>query len=428
MDQIPLGFLFGALFVLFLMSGFFSGSETALMSLNRYRLRHLADQGHPGAIRAQRLLNQPDRLIGLILLGNNLVNILITQLATFIGLRLYGDAGIAIATGLLTLALLIFAEVAPKTVGALHSEKIAFPAAFVYVPLLVVAYPLVWLVNLFANSILRLLGLHDAGAGGQALSREELRTVVAEAGSLIPRRHRKMLLGILDLEKITVEDIMIPRKDIVGLDLDEDWDKVVDQIQQSNYTRLPVYRGSIDHVLGFLHLRKVMDLILNDELTREHLEANLREPYFIPESTPLNQQLLNFQKKRRRIGLVVDEYGDIQGLVTLEDLLEEIVGEFTTTPGDYGKDVHEQEDGSYLADGGTHIRAINRALGWELPTDGPRTLNGLVLEHMESIPEPGTSFLIAGYPFEVVQVKSNAIKTLRLRNRLPQYRTDKDDD
>ncbi|HDP89768.1 MAG TPA: HlyC/CorC family transporter [Thioalkalivibrio sp.] len=421
MDQIPLGFLFGGLFVLFLFSGFFSGSETALMSLNRYRLRHLADQGHPGAMRAQRLLSQPDRLIGLILLGNNLVNIVITQLATFIGLRLYGDAGIAIATGLLTLALLIFAEVAPKTVGALHSEKIAFPAAFVYVPLLVVSYPLVWLVNLFANSILRVFGLHDAGGPGQALSREELRSVVAEAGSLIPRRHRKMLLGILDLEKITVEDIMIPRKDIVGIDLEEDWDKVVEQIRQSSYTRLPVYRGSIDNVLGFLHLRKVMDLILSDELTREHVEVNLREPYFIPESTPLNQQLLNFQKKRRRIGLVVDEYGDIQGLVTLEDLLEEIVGEFTTAPGDYGRDVHEQDDGSYLVDGGVHIRAINRALGWELPTEGPRTLNGLVLEHMESIPEPGTSFLIAGYPIEVLQVKNNAIKTLRLRDRLPQY-------
>jgi Mg2+/Co2+ transporter CorB len=421
LDQIPIGFLFGGLAVLFLLSGFFSGSETALMSLNRYRLRHLADEGHPGAMRAQRLLSQPDRLIGLILLGNNLVNILITQLATFIGFRLYGDVGIAIATGLLTLALLIFAEVAPKTIGALHSEKLAFPAAFVYVPLLAVAYPLVWLVNLFANSILRIIGLGSEESDGQALSREELRTVVAEAGSLIPGRHRRMLLGILDLEKITVEDIMIPRKDIVGLDLEEDWDKILDQIRQSNYTRLPVYRGSIDNVLGFLHLRKVMDLILSEELTREHLEGNLRETYFIPESTPLNQQLLNFQKKRRRIGLVVDEYGDIKGLVTLEDLLEEIVGEFTTAPGDYSKDVHEQDDGSYLVDGGVHIRAINRALGWELPTDGPRTLNGLVLEHMESIPEPGTSFLINGYPIEVVQVKNKAIKTLRLRERLPQY-------
>ena len=428
MDDIPLGALFAALAFLFLLSGFFSGSETALMSLNRYRLRHLADQGHPGAKRAQRLLNQPDRLIGLILLGNNLVNILITQLATFIGFRLYGDAGIAIATGVLTLALLIFAEVAPKTIGALHSEKIAFPAAFVYVPLLVVAYPLVWLVNLFANSILRLLGLHDAGSGGQALSREELRTVVAEAGSLIPGKHRKMLLSILDLEKIAVEDIMIPRKDIVGIDLDEDWDKVVDQIKQSNYTRLPVYRGSIDHVLGFLHLRKVMDLILSEEFTREVLENNLRDPYFIPEGTPLYQQLLNFQKKRRRFGLVVDEYGDIQGLVTLEDLLEEIVGEFTTAPGDYSKDLHQQDDGSYLVDGGVHIRTINRALGWLLPTDGPRTINGLVLEHMESIPEPGTSLLINGYPIEVVQVKNKAIKTVRLNERLQQFAVDDEDE
>jgi Mg2+/Co2+ transporter CorB len=418
LQDTPLGILFATLAILFLLSAFFSGSETALIALNRYRLRHLARSGHPGARRAQGLLDQPDRLIGLILLGNNFVNILITQLATYIGYRIYGDLGIAIATGALTLLLLIFAEVAPKTLAALHSERIAFPAAYVYVPLLKVAYPLVWTVNLIANALLRLLGVTTGGAPTQALSREELRTVVTEAGSLIPRRHQGMLLSILDLEQATVEDIMLPRNEIVGIDLDEDWDEIMDELTNSIYTRLPVYRGGIDHVLGIVHLRRILPPLLKGELTREGLETAIREAYFIPEGTNLNRLLLNFQREKRRIGLVVDEYGDIQGLVTLEDLLEEIVGEFTTDPGSYSRDIQPQTDGSFVVDGSAHIREIDRALDWDLPTDGPRTINGLILEHMEFIPEPGTSLMINGYPIEIIQTKNNQVKTVRMRPRL----------
>ncbi len=418
MQDTPLGALFATLAILFLLSAFFSGSETALIALNRYRLRHLARGGHPGARRAQSLLEKPDRLIGLILLGNNFVNILITQLATYIGYRIYGDLGIAIATGALTLLLLIFAEVAPKTLAALHAERIAFPAAWLYVPLLKLAYPLVWTVNLIANALLRLLGVTTGGSPSQALSREELRTVVTEAGSLIPHRHQSMLLSILDLEQATVEDIMIPRNEIAGIDLDQDWDEIMEELTHSTYTRLPVYRGGIDQVLGIVHLRRILPPLLKGELTREGLEGAIRETYFIPEGTNLNRLLLNLQREKRRLGLVVDEYGDIQGLVTLEDLLEEIVGEFTSDPGSYDRDIQPQGDGSFLVDGGAHIREINRALGWDLPTDGPRTLNGLILEYMEFIPETGTGLMINGYPMEIIQTQQNQVKTVCVRPRL----------
>jgi Mg2+/Co2+ transporter CorB len=424
LDEIPIGLLFAVLIALLFCSAFFSGSETALMALNRYRLRHLAQQGHPGARRAQYLLSRPDRLIGLILLGNNFVNILITQLATLIGYRLYGNLGIAIAGGVLTLVILILAEVAPKTLAALHSERVAYPSAFVYVPLLTVLQPVVWTVNLLANSVLRLFRVPEAAAGSQALSREELRTVVREAGSLIPRRHQHMLISILDLEKATVEDIMVPRNEIVGIDLEDEWDDIVQQIIRSSYTRVPVFRSSIDNVEGFLHLRNVLPLIHDEDFQREDLEGVLREASFIPEGTPLNRQLLNFQRERRRMGLVVDEYGEIMGLVTLEDLLEEIVGEFTNDPSDFAQDVTPQQDGSYLVDGGTHIRDLNRVFGMHLRSDGPRTVNGLVLEHMEAIPEPGTTLLIDGYPVEIVQSKNNAVKTVRIKPRLAHYQAE----
>jgi Mg2+/Co2+ transporter CorB len=421
LDTIPLGALFSILTLLFFLSAFFSGSETALMALNPYRLRHLADGGHKGALRAQKLLEKPDRLIGLILLGNNFVNILITQLATLIGLRLFGDTGIAIATGVLTLMLLIFAEVAPKTLAALHSEKIAFPAALIYTPLLTMAYPLVWSVNLIANGLLKLLGVPIEARRDVSLSREELRTVVNEASSLIPVKHQKMLLGILDLEEATVEDIMVPRNEIVGLDLDDDWEDILDELTRSSYTRLPVYQGSIDNVKGFVHLRKTLRLIMDEELTSETLKQSLREVHFIPEGTSLNQQLRNFQREKRRIGLVVDEYGDIMGLVTMEDLLEEIVGEFTTDPSGYSKHIIPQDDDTWLIDGTTHIREINRTLGWDLSTDGPRTLNGLIIEHMEMIPEPGTSVLIQGHPMEITQTRNNAIRRVKAAQKLERF-------
>ncbi|WP_455234456.1 HlyC/CorC family transporter [Thiogranum longum] len=414
MEDIPLSVLFGTLFFLIILSAFFSGSETGLMTLNRYRLRHLARAGHAGANRAQKLLERPDRLIGLILLGNNFVNILASSLATVIALRLGGEPAIAIGAGLLTLVILIFAEVTPKTLAALHPERIAFPAAFIYGPLLWVLYPLVWVVNVIANALLKSIGVHPEGGSTDALSQEELRTVVLEAGAMIPKRHQHMLLNILDLENATVEDIMVPRQEITGIDLEEDWNTIIRQVATSQYTRLPVYRHSIDHVVGFIHLRKVLPLLMNDKLDKETLEKSIKEPLFILENTPLNRQLLNFQRERRRVGLVVDEYGDIQGLATLEDILEEVVGEFTTDPSTSIREYTPQEDGSFLVNGTASVRDLNRALHMELPVDGPKTLNGLVLEYLEDIPEPGTSLLLAGYPIDIVQTKDNVVKTLRV--------------
>lgn len=409
--------LIGALVVLLVLSAFFSGSETGLMTLNRYRLRHLAKAGHRGATRAAKLLERPDRLIGLILLGNNFVNILASALTTIIALRLGGEGALAIATGVLTLVVLIFAEVAPKTLAAMHPERVAFPAAYVYQPLLRVLYPVVWVVNAIANRLLRLLRLSTVESGSLSLSSEELRTVVNEAGAMIPQRHQRMLLSILDLEKVTVEDIMVPRNEVVGIDIEDDWDAIEELLVTSQYTKLPVYRNDIDDVIGFLYLRNVLHLLTQEEFGRNDLLEILREPYFIPEGTPLNKQLINFQRQRRRIGLVVDEYGEIKGLVTLEDILEEIVGEFTTDPAAISKDIHPQEDGSYLIDGGSYVRELNRLLKWDLPTAGPKTLNGLILEHMEAIPEPGTSMLLSGYQVEIVQTKDNAVKTVRIRPR-----------
>lgn len=415
LHEIPIWALFAALVVLVLFSAFFSGSETGLISLNRYRLRHLSKDGNPGAIRANDLLKRPDRLIGLILLGNNFVNILASSIATIIALRLLGDDGIMVATLLLTLVVLIFAEITPKTLAALHPERIAFPATLILKPLLRLFYPLVWVLNTIPNALLRMLGVSQEEVDSHSISSEELRTVVNEAGAMIPRRHQKMLLNILDLEQVTVEDIMVPRNEIVGIDLEDDWDAILKHISTSQHTRLPVFHGDINNVVGFVHLRNVLSLQQRDELTRDDLLDVIRESYFIPEGTPLNTQLLNFQKQRRRIGLVVDEYGDIQGLVTLDDILEEIVGEFTTDPAAAtSKEIHPQEDGSFLVDGSANIRELNRIMHWNLPSDGPKTLNGMITEYLETIPEPGTSLLLEGYPIEIVQTGSSSVKTVRI--------------
>lgn len=414
MEDIHIGVLLVALVLLIGCSAFFSGSETGLMTLNRYRLRHQAKAGDKAAQRASKLLERPDRLIGLILLGNNFVNILASSLATIIAIHFLGDAGIVASTVTMTLVVLVFGEVAPKTLAALHPERIAFPAAAVLAPLLKAFYPLVWLTNLVVNSLLRLFRVTIQTSGSQhTLSAEELRTVVLEAGVMIPKRHQTMLLGILELEDITVENIMVPRNEVAGIDLDDDWDKIVEQLNRSPYTRVLVYRDTLDQVVGFLHLRKVLGLATQKpDFNRADLESLIREPYFIPEGTSLTRQLLNFQQQRRRIGLVVDEYGDVLGLVTLEDILEEIVGEFTTDPAanDQRKLV-ARADGGYVVDGRTAVRTLNRALGWHLPTGGPRTLNGLVMEHLESIPEPGARLSLAGHPTEIVEISGNRVKT-----------------
>jgi len=417
MTSPSLGVLFASLVLLLILAAFFAGSETALMSLNRYRLRHQVNAGNRGARLAEVLLAQPDRLIGLILLLSTIVNVTAPMLVGFIALRLGGEIMVAGGAGCLTLVLLIFCEVAPKTYGALHPERLAMPAAYIYTPLLWVLYPFVWATNLLANGVLRLLGASQQQASN-SLSSEELRTVVAEAGAMIPHRHQQMLVSILDLENATVEDIMVPRTEIVGIDVDDDWDKVLEQLRQSQHTRLPVYEGEIDHIIGVLHMKRVVHELARGRLDRAGLieASNSRDAYFVPSGTTLNTQLLNFQRDRRRMAFVVDEYGDIQGLVTLEDILEEIVGEFTTDPAAMmHKDVRREADGSFVANASTTIRALNRSMRWNLPTDGPKTLNGLIVEFLETIPEPGTTLKLADYMLEVLQTGENAIKTVRIR-------------
>ncbi len=411
------GLLFGGLSVMLVLAAFFAGSETALMSLNRYRLRHRANAGHRGARLAEALLAKPDRLIGLILLLSTIVNVTAPMLVGFIALRLGGEFWVAFGAVTLTLVLLIFCEVAPKTYGALHPERLALPAAYIYTPLLLLLYPFVWATNLLANGVLRLLGASQAHASN-SLSSEELRTVVAEAGAMIPHRHQQMLVSILDLENATVEDIMVPRTEIVGIDVDDDWDKIVEQLRLSQHTRVPLYEGEIDRIVGVLHMKRVVHELARGRLDREGLieAANSRDAHFVPSGTTLNTQLLNFQRDKRRMAFVVDEYGDIQGLVTLEDILEEIVGEFTTDPATMlHKDVHRDADGSFVANASTTIRALNRSMRWALPTDGPKTLNGLILEFLETIPDPGTTLKLADYTLEVLQTGDNAIKTVRIR-------------
>ncbi len=415
MDDIHIGVLSGTLVVLIILSAFFSSSETGMMTLNRYRLRHLVKARHPGAVRAQALLDRTDRLIGLILIFNNIVNNSAAVIAGMIGLRISGDWGVAIATGLLTLFLLIFGEVAPKTLAALYPERIAFPASFVLTPLLkIFYYPLVLPINILANGVLKMLGASPEDTQQHHLSNEELRTVVIEAGAMIPRRHQRMLLSILDLEKVTVEDIMVPRSEIVRIDLSDEWEQIIAQLTSTEHTRLLVTNDGIENVVGILHMRHAAQLSARADFAKDTILEIMHAPYFVPEGTPLNTQLLNFQRQKQRIALVVDEYGDIQGLVALEDILEEIVGEFTSDPASNVRDVHPQDDGSYLVEGSATIRDLNRTMHWNLPTDGPKTLNGLIMEYLEAIPEPGISLMLSGYPIEIVQTAANTVKMARI--------------
>ena len=416
MNELSTASLFIILAILILLSGFFSGSETALMTLNRYRLKSLTDKGHRGARLASNLLARPDRLLGLILLGNNIVNIFAATVATIIALRLYGEIGLAVAPVVLAFVILIFSEVTPKTLAALKPERLAFPSAFVYTVIATPLYPFVWLVNIFSNALLRLMGVHPDRETRQELSADELRAVVVEAEHFMPQAHSDMLLSVIDLEQISVEDIMVPRNEVTGIDLNDDWNDIVHQITHSQRTRVPVFHDSIDDTIGVLHLRKVLNLFSRDELNMQTLKGLIASAYFIPAGTSLTQQLLNFQDNRRRSGLVVDEYGSIQGLVTLEDILEEIVGQFTTDSPTRNLGIHKQSDNSYLIDGNTHIRDINRALDWELPVDGPKTLNGLILEHMEIIPQTGTSLMVDNYTIEIMRSTNNAVQTARVQD------------
>ena len=403
--------LFSVLLFLILVSGFFSGSETGLMSLNRYRLRHLADKKNKSAMRAFRLLQKPDKLIGLILLGNNFVNILASAIATIIGIRLMGETGVLVATMILTIVVLVFAEVTPKTLAAMHPEKFALPATLILEPLLRLLYPFVWFVNLSSKVIFKIFGIRQS-VNSDKLSSEELRIVVNEAATMIPKGHQKMLLSILDLEKVTVDDIMVPRNEVVGIDFENEWSDIIKQFTETQHTRLPVYEGDINHIIGIIHIRRALRFFHNDDANKEDFKKIIREAYYVPTGTPLNTQLLNFQHERRRNAMVVNEYGDILGLVTLEDILEEIVGEFTTDPSASRKDLHVKDDGTYLIDGSITVRELNKILDWQLPTEGPKTLNGLIIEYLEHIPEPGTSMLLDNYPIEIIQTTRNAVKTV----------------
>ena len=416
-DDLPLGALASVLLLLLLLSAFFSGSETALMSLNRYQLRHKSRQGHRGAQLAEKLLKRPDRVLGLILLGNNLVNILAASMVAVVALRMGGQPAVALGSLAVTLIILIFAEAAPKTWAALHPESLAFPAAMIYYPLLKITYPIVWLINVCSNGVLFLFGVRHGDNELQSLTREELRTVVNEAGNRISSRYQQMLIGILDLEKVTVDDVMVPHNEIVGIDLDDDPATIEKTIYESQHTRLPVFQDSIDNVIGILHLRKLANLAKRS-FDKEALKSLLEEPYFVPEGTALSVQLVQFQRLRLRIALIVDEYGDIQGIVTLEDILEEIVGEFTTDPADDEVDVVRDGAETWIVSGTANIRELNRAQKWELPTGGPKTINGLIVEQLENIPEPGACLKIAGYPIEIVASDENRIRSIRIGKRI----------
>jgi Mg2+/Co2+ transporter CorB len=400
---------------LLLASAYFSSSETGMMSLNRYRMNHLKQHGHAGAERASKLLEKPDKLIGVILIGNNFVNFLAASVATNIALIILGDPATVTTAVVLSLIVLVFAEVTPKTIAALYPEKIAYPSSILLSLLLRLLYPVVWIVNIISNGLLKLLGFEpQVDDSLQQLTPEELRTVVHESRSRLPKKRQGMLLNILDLEKVQVDDIMVPRHEIQGVDIDDEIDTILDQISSAQHTRLPVYRGDIDNVVGILHMRSTGRLLKLDHINKAAIVQETMDPYFIPESTPLHTQLFAFQNRKLRMAIVVDEFGAVRGLVTLEDILEEIVGEFTTDLSDSNRDIHMQADGSYVIDGGASIREINRLLSWNLDSRGAKTLNGLLMEYLQSIPDSSIGIRLDGYFAEIIQVKDNVFRTVRM--------------
>lgn len=387
-----------------------------MMTLNRYRLRHLAKQGNRAARRVEKLLRKPDRLISLVLIGNNLVNILASAIATIVGMRLYGNAGVAIATGVLTFVVLVFAEVLPKTIAALYPEKVAFPSSVLLGPLQIVMMPLVWLLNTVTRILMRMVGIKVDNVVSAALSKDELRTIVNESRSQISRRNQDMLLSVLDLEKVSVNDIMVPRNDIVGIDINDDWKSIVRQLTHSPHGRIVLYRDSLDDAISMLRVREAYRLMTEkQEFTKEMLLRAADEIYYVPEGTPLSTQLIKFQRNKKKVGLVVDEYGDIQGLVTVEDILEEIVGDFTTSMSPtLAEEVTPQNDGSVIIEGGANIREINKAFNWHLPEEEARTVNGMLLEALEEIPAKGTRVRIAQYDIDILDVQDNMIRQVRV--------------
>lgn len=412
--QLSLTTLFILLLLLILLSGFFSGAEIGMMSLNRYRLRHLVKKKNKQAIRVNNLLARPDRLLSVVLIGNTLANILASTLATLVGQRLYGDAGVAICTLILMLVILVFSELAPKTLAALHPQQVAFVSSLPLLILQTILAPLVKTVTWITNLLLLCFGISIHKAQQETLSNEELRSVVHEAGGLLPTEHKSMLLRLMDLEQATVEDIMVPKTDIIGIDLEQPWHVILDQLETAQHTRLPLYRDTIDHLVGMVHVRDILNLMLEERLDMDSLIKSADEPYFIPEATPLNAQILNFQKMKKRSCFVVDEYGDLQGLATMEDILEEVVGEFTTDIAALSKDIIQQPDGSVIVDASITLRHLKRQLGWKFPQLGPRTLSGLIIEYLGYIPPAYCCLRLEKYQIEVLRVSDNMIKNVRM--------------
>ncbi|MCT4700556.1 HlyC/CorC family transporter [Enterobacteriaceae bacterium H20N1] len=416
MEHISTTTLIVTLIIMVVVSAYFSGSETGMMTLNRYRLRHLAKQGNRAAKRVEKLLCKPDRLISLVLIGNNLVNILASAIGTIVGMRLYGDAGVAIATGILTFVVLVFAEVLPKTIAALYPEKVAFPSSFLLGPLQIIMMPLVWLLNVITRMLMRMVGIKTDNIISAALSKDELRTIVHESHAKISRRNQDMLLSVLDLEKISVDDIMVPRNEIVGIDINDDWKSIVRQLTHSPHGRIVLYRDTLDDAISMLRVREAYRLMTEkQEFTKETLLRAADEVYFVPEGTPLSVQLVKFQRNKKKVGLVVDEYGDIQGLITVEDILEEIVGDFTTSMSPtLAEEVMPQNDGSVIIEGSANVREINKAFNWTLPEDDARTINGMLLEELQEIPANDTRVRITHYDIDILDVQDNMIKQVRV--------------
>lgn len=416
LDHVSTSTLIIILVIMVVVSAYFSASETGMMTLNRYRLRHLSKQGNRAARRVEKLLRRPDRLISLVLIGNNLVNILASALATIVGIRLYGNAGVAIATGVLTFVVLVFAEVMPKTIAALYPERVAFPSSVLLAPLQKIMLPLVWLLNTITRGLMRLCGIRGNVHRSDAVSKDELRSIVNESQSQISRRNQDMLISVLDLEKVTVSDIMVPRNEVVGIDINDDWKSIMRQLTHSPHGRILLYRQSLDDAIGMLRVREAYRLMTEKkEFNKENLLRAADEIYFIPEGTPLNVQLVKFQRNKEKVGVIVDEYGDIQGLVTVEDILEEIVGDFTTSMSPtLAEEVNPQSDGSVLIDGSANVRELNKAFNWSLPIDA-RTINGMLLEALEEIPQVETQVRIGNYLIDVLDVQENMIKRVRVK-------------
>jgi len=415
--QLPLWAQLGTVLVLLVCSGFFSICETAMMALNRHRLKYLAGRGALGAKTTQKLLARTDLLLSVLLIGNNLVNTIISVLTTSIALRTFGhdDLVLSIATGVIAFLIIEFAEITPKIVGANFPERIALPASLLIAPLMRVTKPIVWLVNLFANSLLKLLRINTGKAGETRLSTEELRAIVLESGSFMPTRPRSILLNLFDLENIAVDDVMIPRRRIEAIDFDSPLEDILHQIETCYHNKLVVCQGDIDRVLGVLHVRKTLAALHNQELGRDTLRELLAEPYFVPTGTPVFQQLQYFQESRHRIALVVNEYGELQGLLTPEDILEELIGEFTTTlPRSGNEHGGWNADGECIVPGSMPLRELNRWLHLALPTDGPKTLNGLILETLEEIPEGDVCMQISNVKLEVMRSDDQAVRTVKL--------------